>query len=161
MASTVCPLSPSASRPLPTPKPIIHHMPNPNDPAIASGAQHVDETEQLAHGYEAPHDVSAAEINEEDSAPVQTHLAELTLSMFAQGSSTRVRVGNPNNSSELYEHAFDTPDEANAALLDAGILTPDQVVDPTALAGVHIPLQNVTVEQLESAGLKRHGASTL
>ena len=136
-------------------------MPSPTDPAIVSGAQHVDETEQLAHGYEATRDPGASELNEEDSAPTETHLANLTLSMFPQGSSIRVRVGNPNASSELYEHAFPTADEANSAMLDAGILTPEQVPDINAPAGTHIELTGITVQQLERAGLKRHGASTL
>ncbi len=139
-------------------------MPNPTDPAILSGAKHVDQTEQLAHGYQAPKDPSIEEVAEEDGpgdAPVETHLAGLTLSMFPQGASIRVRVGNPNNSSELYEHAFDTASEANSAMLDAGILTAKQVADPNTPAGTHISLDNITVEQLEAAGLKRHGASTL
>lgn len=136
-------------------------MPSPTDPAILSGAQHVDETEQLLHFQEAPKDVSAAEINEEDSAPTHTHLANLTLSMFPQGSSVRVRVGSPTSAAELYEHAFATADEANSAMLDAGILTPEQVPDLTTPAGTHIELNNITVQQLEAAGLKRHGASTL
>ena len=46
-------------------------------------------------------------------------------------------------------------------MLDAGILTSKQVPDPTALAGTSLPLRNITVEQLEAAGLKRHGSSTL
>ena len=140
-------------------------MPNPNDPAILSGARHVEQTEELAHGYEAPKEISIEEVAEQDGpggpAPVKTHLADLTLSMFPQGSSVRVRVGNPNNSSELYEHAFPTAEEANTAMLDAGILTTGQVPDSGAPAGTHIALEGITVEQLEAAGLKRHGASTL
>ncbi len=81
--------------------------------------------------------------------------------MFTQGASTRVRVGNAHNASELYEHAFDSPDEANSALLDAGILTAEQVPDTSALAGKGVSLSGITIEQLEAAGLKRHGADTL
>ncbi len=139
-------------------------MTTPNDRAIHSGAQHVDQTEQLAAGYSAPRDASAFESLPEDATdnpPVKTEVGEMTLSMFSQGSSTRVRVGNPNNASELYEQAFSSPDDANTALLDAGILQSDQVHDPTALAGTGIPLTGITVEQIESAGLKRHGTSNL
>ena len=143
-------------------------MPNSTDQAIQSGAQHVEQSEHLAASLESPRDPAAAEIAEQDgpeaadqSEPVKTLLADMTLSMFAQGASTRVRVGNPHNSSELYEHAFASADEANSALLDAGILTPGQVPDPAALAGTSMPLTGVTAEQLEDAGLKRHGASTL
>ena len=136
-------------------------MPNPTDPAIISGAQQVDQTEQLAHGYEATRDPGTSELNEEDSAPTETHLANLTLSMFPQGGSVRVRVGNSNASAELYEHAFPSADEANSAMLDAGILSAEQVPDINTPAGTHIELTGITVQQLESAGLKRHGASTL
>ncbi len=135
---------------------------NPNDEAIRSGARQVEEAEQLAHGYETPANESIVEVAEEDGgqAPVKTALAGLTLSMFEQGASTHVRVGNPHNASELYELAFDSPDEANNAMLDAGILTAEQVPDPSRPAGTGIALTGITVEQLEAAGLKRHNAYT-
>ncbi len=91
----------------------------------------------------------------------KTALAEMTLSMFVQGSSTRVRVGNRHNASELYEFAFDSADAANTAMLDAGVLTRAQVAEMSEPAGTGISLSGITVEQLEAAGLKRKGASTL
>ena len=91
----------------------------------------------------------------------KTQLADMTLSMFTQGASTRVRVGNPHNSSELYEYAFESADAANTAMLDAGILRRDQVANMSDPAGTGIVLGEVTVEQLEGAGLKRRGASTI
>jgi hypothetical protein len=135
-----------------------------DDQAIRSGAKHVEETEHLASGISEPRDLAAVEIAPEDGsdgANLKTTLAEVTLSMFTQGSSTGVRVGNPHNASELYEQIYPSPDEANTAMLDGGILTQDQIPDPTQLAGTGIPLQGITAEQLEAAGLKRHGASTI
>ncbi len=133
---------------------------------ISSGAKRVEEMEHLASGLTEPRDVSIEEINPEEraeagEAPSATPLGEVTLSMFAQGSTVHVRVGNAHNAAELYEHAFDSADDANAAMLDTGILTADQVPNPTEPAGTGIVLTGVTVEQLQSAGLKRHGASTL
>ncbi len=132
--------------------------------AIRSGAQHVEETEHLAAGLSQPRDLSAKEVAPEDGSEVanlKTALAHLTLSMFTQGGSTRVRIGNPHNASELYEQVYGSPDEANTAMLDGGILTQEQVPNPTRLAGASIPLTGITVEQIEAAGLKRHGASTI
>lgn len=139
-------------------------MPNPEDQAIQSGASRVEETEHLASGLTQPNDPSAVELAPEDGSDggnLKTELRDVTLSMFNQGSSTRVRVGNPHNASELYEQIYSSPDEANTAMLDGGILTSDQVSDPNQLAGAGIALTGITVEQLEAAGLKRHGASTL
>ncbi len=139
-------------------------MTKPTDPAIRSGASRVEETEHLAAGLTQPRDTSVSESVPEDRVDepaLKTALADLTLSMFTQGSSTRVRVGNPHNPSELYEFAYGSADEANNAMLDAGILTRAQVSDPSQPAGTGIPLTGITVEQLEAAGLKRHGASTL
>ncbi len=133
-----------------------------NDDAIASGARQVDQREELEHGYGTPRDEAAAEVNEEDAtdAPVKTELANLTLTMFTQGASTRVRVGNAHNASELYELAFDSADEANSAMLDAGILSAEQVPDVTKPAGTGIALTGITLEQLQAAGLKRHETYT-
>jgi hypothetical protein len=133
---------------------------------IQSGARRVEETEHLASGLTEPRDVSIAELTPEERAqagsdPLKTTLGDVTLSMFVQGSSTRVRVGNAHNASELYEHAFESTEDANDAMLDAGILTKDQVSDRTQPAGTGISLSGITVEQLEAAGLKRHGASTI
>ena len=139
-------------------------MTNQNDEAIRSGAAHIEETEHLAAGLSLPNDLPGTNSALEDRVHepmLKTELADLTLSMFTQGASTRVRVGNPHNSSELYEYAYESADEANNAMLDGGILTRDQIADMTQPAGTGIPLTGITVEQLEAAGLKRHGASTI
>ncbi len=137
---------------------------DPTDPAIRSGAAHIEETDHLAAGLTVPRDSSTGDLALEDRVDepmLKTELADLTLSMFTQGASTRVRVGNPHNSSELYEYAFDSADEANNAMLDGGILTRDQVPDLSQPSGTGIPLTGITGEQLEAAGLKRHGTSTI
>ena len=136
----------------------------PKDPAIRSGAAHVEEAEHLASGLTVPADSSSENRALEDRVEepmLKTELAELTLSMFTQGASTRVRVGNPHNASELYEFAFESADEANTAMLEAGILRPDQIVDIEHPSGIGIELTGITVEQLEAAGLKRKGTSTI
>jgi hypothetical protein len=141
---------------------------NPQDQAIASGAAHVEETESLTAGYSDPNpdprEISGTGTAREDETPqtpLYTELPGVSLSMFTQGAFTRVRVGNAHNASELYELPFDSVEEANAAILDAEILTPEQVPDPSKLAGTNIPLTGITAEKLEAAGLKRHGASTI
>jgi hypothetical protein len=136
-------------------------MTSPNDPAIRSGAARVEETEHLAAGLTVPRWPGEADVNEFNTETPEPELADLTLSMFTQGSSTRVRVGNSRNASELYEHAFNSVDEANNAMLDNGILTPDQVPDASKPPGTGISVTGVTVEQLEAAGLKRRATSTL
>jgi hypothetical protein len=133
-------------------------MTNPLDDTIRSGAAHVDETEQMASGLSAQRHNAQEDI--ESSTP-ETALANLSLSMFTQGSSIRVRVGNAHNSSEFYEASYDSADAANNAMLDAGILTKKQVPNVSHPAGTGIAVSDVTVEQLVGAGLKRHGASTL
>jgi hypothetical protein len=133
-------------------------MTNPLDDTIRSGAAHVDETERMASG------LSAQRQNEQEGMEIstpETALANLTLSMFTQGSSIRVRVGNAHNSSEFYESSYDSADAANNAMLDAGILTRKQVPNISRPAGTGIAVSNLTVEQLVGAGLKRHGTSTL
>ena len=92
---------------------------------------------------------------------VRTPLGALTLNMFQKGQYVRVRVGSAHNATELYEHAYESAEEANAALIEAGVLTRMQVPDPMKLAGTGIPLAEVTAEQLEDAGLKRHLSSNL
>jgi hypothetical protein len=133
-------------------------MANPLDDNIRSGASHVDETEQLASGLSDPRQNPQEEIEDPTR---ETALADLTLSMFRQGSSIRVRVGNAHNSSELYESTYDSADAANNAMLDAGILTKDQVSNISQPTGMGILVSGVTAEQLVRSGLKRHGASTL
>jgi hypothetical protein len=133
-------------------------MANPIDENIRSGASHVEETEQLASGLSDPRQNAQEEI---EDPTLETALADLTLSMFTQGSSTRVRVGNAHNSSEFYESSYDSADAANNAMLDGGILTNDQVPNISQPSGTGIVLRGITVEQLVSSGLKRHGTSTL
>jgi hypothetical protein len=113
-------------------------MTSPDDPAIRSGAARVEETEHLAAGLTVPRgSPGEADVNEFNTETPEPELADLTLSMFTQASSTRVRVGNSRNASELYEHAFNSVDEANNAMLDNGILTSDQVprISGTAFPG--------------------------
>ena len=134
------------------------------DDAIRSGAQHVDQTEQLSAHQSAPRDVSAKESQPEErlgEPPIRTELTNVTLSMFEQGKQVRVRVGNAHNASELYEQMYASADEANTAMLDGDILSDEQVPDPTALAGTSIPLTGITTEKLLAAGLKRRGGDTL
>ncbi len=144
-------------------------MTTPSDPETQAGAAKVDETERAAAGLSAPVVGSGENRALEDRVVedgvaepmLKTELADMTLSMFTQGASTRVRVGNPHNSSELYEYAFESADAANTAMVDAGILRRDQVANFGEPAGTGIVLEGVTVEQLEGAGLKRKGASTI
>lgn len=92
---------------------------------------------------------------------IRTSLGAMTLSMFTKGQFVRVRVGNAQNATELYEHAYASADEANTAMIAAGILTQEQVPNPLEPAGTGIALDDVTAEQLEEAGLKRHLGSSL
>ncbi len=92
---------------------------------------------------------------------VSTPLGNMTLSMFEKGQYMRVRLGSAHNATELYEHAFESADEANTALLTAGILTQGQVIDPSKVVGTGIVPESVTAEQLERAGLKRHLSGSL
>lgn len=153
-----------AEPPFPLPRPLTRYMTKQADDAIRSGAQHVDQTEQLATHRSAPRDVSALESQPEErlgEPPIRTELTNVTLSMFEQGNQVRVRVGNAHNASELYEHIFSSADEANTAMLEGDILSKEQVPDPTALAGTNVSLIGVTAEKLLAAGLKRRGADTL
>lgn len=134
------------------------------DDAIRSGASRVDEQQQMSAGYSTPHDVSISESQPEDRAgqpPIETELANVTLSMFEQGKQVRVRVGNAHNASELYEGIYASADEANTAMLEGGILSADQVSSPTEIAGTGLPLTGITTEKLVAAGLKRRAADTL
>ena len=92
---------------------------------------------------------------------IGTALGNMMLSMFAKGQYVRVRVGAVHNATELYEHAYESAEEANAAMLDAGILTAEQVPDSGRVAGTAIEVHGLTAEQLESAGLKRHLSGSL
>lgn len=131
------------------------------DNTVASGARHVEEGEHLAAGTEVPETASPESEPSVQGESTKTNLGSLTLSMFTKGQYVRVRVGSAHNATELYEHAYASADEANTALLDAGILSREQVPNPLELAGTGIVLENVTAEQLEEAGLKRHLGSSL
>ena len=131
-----------------------------NNQDIESGARQVEAAEHVNAGLTEARNLSP-DGDDLENGPVATMLGELTLSMFQQGSSVRVRVGSATASSELYEHAFESADEANTALLSAGILTADQVPDIDQPAGTGIHIKGVSAEQLLSAGLKRHQISTL
>ena len=96
-----------------------------------------------------------------EDGQVRTPLGSMTLSMFEKGQFVWVRIGSPHNPVELYEHAFDSADEANTALIEAGILTDAQAPNRTRLVGTGLHLDVVTAEQLERAGLKRHLSSNL
>ncbi len=141
-------------------------MTNPADPLIRSGAAHVEEQEHLAAGLSSPQPDSDDETNAalEDRVHepmLKTELPHLALSMFASGQSIRVRVGNPHAPSELYECVYESADEANTAMLDNGILTNQQIPDMAKPAGTGIELPMLTAQQLEAAGLKRHGGGNL
>jgi hypothetical protein len=131
-----------------------------NDQDIQSGARQVEATEHMSSGLTQPKDLSMAELNELN-APAQTMLGELTLSMFQQGQSVRVRVGSATAAAEFYEAAFDSADEANSALLEAGVLTRKQVPNPAEPVGTGLHITGITAEQLLHAGLKRQSVSTL
>ena len=125
-----------------------------------------DEEQERLQGSDSgagtePDASSVGGIQSESANPVKTPLGNMTLSMFEKGQYVRVRVGSLHNATELYEHAYESADEANTALLEAGILNKDQVPDPLKLAGTGIELSGITAEQLEAAGLKRHIGSSL
>ena len=124
--------------------------------AIASGAAHVDETEQLAHGYSSQSEDEALE-----GPTTGTPLVDDTLSMVQHGSTVHVRIGNARNASELFEKSYDSISEANQAMLDSGILKAKQVADVEKLAGTGLPVSSMTVEELEEAGFIRKNVSTL
>lgn len=119
-----------------------------------TNAEKAQQESELSRSTGRP--IQAASAND-----VRTPLGNMTLSMFEKGQYVRVRVGALHNATELYEHAYDSADEANAALLEAGILTKAQIPDPLKVAGTGIELKEVTAEQLEEAGLKRHLSSSL
>lgn len=140
-----------------------------NEQAIASGAKHVEETEHMQAGLETPGDLAAGNHNmvghvdagHLTAGQTDTPLGEASLAMFAQGNSVHVRIGSPTNSSELYEGTFESADEANTAMLEANILSSEQVPDPGKVAGTGIKLSGLTSQQLQNAGLKRKVNATL
>ena len=105
----------------------------PEQEAIRSGAQHLEETEHLAAGLSQPRDLSAVEIAPEDGsdgANLKTALRDVTLSMFIQGESTRVRIGNPHNASELYEQVYASPKRQTSPCSTAQSLPPTRSPTP-------------------------------
>ncbi len=127
--------------------------------AIDSGAQHVEETEHLAAGLE---DTSSPDTHEPiEEGPVATELKDVTLSMFQAGDQIRVRVGSPYNPASSYEGVFESAEEANGALLDAGVLEAEQVPNHAEMLGTGILVSTTTAEKLVEAGLKRHHTATM
>ncbi len=145
-------------------------MTKPPDPLAPSGIAHVEEQQHLAAGLSSPRsdsdDTTNVALEDRVGSGTQepmlkTELPHLVLSMFASGASIRVRVGNPHAPSELYECVYESADEANTALLDNGVLRQDQIADMAEPAGTGIELPTLTAQQLEAAGLKRHGGGNL
>ena len=134
-------------------------MSNSQDEAIVSGARHVEETEHLASGLEQSVTVQDGE-NGIEEGPVDTELRDLTLSMFQTGDQIRVRVGSPYNPANSYEGVFDTAEDANNALLEAGVIEPGQVSQRTEMLGTGIKLSTTTAEKLVAAGLQRNHNAT-
>lgn len=136
---------------------------------IASGARRVEETEHMAAGLETPGDLAARDLNmvshvdaeKLTAGPSDTPLGEAVLGMFQKGNSVQVRIGSPTNSAELYEGTFDSAEDANAALIDAGILQQSQIANPADLAGTGIHVTGLTTHQLEGAGIKRKSNPTI
>ena len=127
-----------------------------NQQDIESGARQVDAAEHMSSGLTEPANVGVNE-GEVENGPAETMLGELTLSMFQQGSSVHVRVGNASAVAEVYEGIFEDANEANAALLDEGILAADQVPDRDQSLGTGVPVHGVSSELLVRAGLMQKG----
>ena len=123
---------------------------------IESGARQVEAAEHMNSGLTEPGNIGVDE-GEVENGPAETKLGALTLSMFRQGSSVRVRVGNPSAVSEVFEGVFEDANEANTALLEEGILAADHVPDRDQVLGTGIAISGVTSEQLLRAGLKEKG----
>ncbi len=131
---------------------------------LASGAKRVEELDHLQSGLETPGDLATGDRHLEDNLTAgqsDTPLGAVVLSMLQKPTTVQVRVGSPTNSSELYEGVYDSADEANTALLDAGVLTQEQVPDINAVAGAGLKLGQLTSQQLENAGLKRKSNPTI
>lgn len=131
---------------------------------IESGARQVEAAEHMEAGLTEQKDLSGGERLQGEALAgeaEETMLGDLTLSMFQQGQSVRVRVGSATAASELYEYAYESADEANTALIDAGVLTQSQVPDVSKVIGTGVHISGVSAEQLKRAGLKQHRVSTL
>lgn len=116
----------------------------------------MEAAEHMNSGLTEPSNIGVDE-GEVENGPAETKLGELTLSMFQQGSSVRVRVGNPSAVSEVFEGVFEDANEANTALLEEGIVSTAQVQDRDQVLGTGIAISGVTSEQLLRAGLKEKG----
>ncbi len=140
-----------------------------NEQNIASGAKHVEETDHMQASLETPADLAVGDQNIVGHVDAEhltagqsdTPLGQATLGMFQHGTSVQVRIGSPTNSSELYEGLYDSAEDANAAMLDADILKPEQVPDSTKVAGTGLRISGLSSQQLESAGLKRKMNATI
>ncbi len=136
---------------------------------IASGAKRVEETEHMQAGLETPADLATGNHNMVSHVDAEhltagqsdTTLGEVVFGMFQHGSSVQVRIGSPTNTAELYEGMYESADEANTAMLDAGILRADQVSSTDKLAGTGIHLKGLSSQQLQDAGLSRKSNSTM
>ncbi len=136
-------------------------MTSDQEQAIRSGVQQVEERESMSAGLESPRDVTIEEREPEaglEGGAVKTLMGRPTLRLFAQGESVRVRVGDAHNGSEMFEGVYGSAEEASAALLEAGVLTAEQMEDAS---GTGVRLEGVSAEQMEAAGLKRHGVASL
>lgn len=127
-----------------------------NQQDLESGARQVEATEHLASGLTEPGNLGVNE-GEVENGPAETMLGDLSLSMFQQGSTVHIRAGSPGSIAEVYEGTYEDANEANAALLEEGILTADQVPDRDQLLGTGVPVSGVSSEQLLRAGLKQKG----
>ena len=135
------------------------------DTAISSGARHVDESQHLATGLEQA--VPARSLEEQQLSSgvsreqVTTTPGDLVLSMLSQGDRVQVRVGSSFNAAETFEAVFDSAEDANSALIDAGVLTPEQSPNPSQLAGKGIALHGISTQQLVEAGLRQRSTPSL
>lgn len=127
-----------------------------NQQDIDSGARQVEAAEHMNSGLTEPHNIGVDE-GEVENGPAETMLGELSLSMFQQGASVRVRAGNAQAMSEVFEGVYESAEDANRSLLEEGILLADQVPDATAVVGTGVTISGVSVEQLRRAGLKQNG----
>ena len=132
-----------------------------NDQALASGARSVEAQEHAVSGLTQPQDpadTAREPVDALGSDPATTELGEITLTLLQQGQSVQVRAGSPFNSAELYEGVYESAEEANYELQQAGILQAPKIL--VIVAG-GLKLSGLTAEQLQRAGLKRHHTTGL
>lgn len=132
-----------------------------NDKEITSGARSVEAQEHAASGLTLPDDPSRTvreTVNALGSDASQTTLGEMTFTLIQQGDSIHVRAGNATNASELFEGIYDSAEDANYELQQAGILKTPATLE---VAATSLKLTGLTAEQLQKAGLKRHHTAGL